>query len=213
LECERGIPNKSENLRCDDELWHHSMSAVRTNKWNFVDGGGGLLASAVMIFVFFWWSGQKSWRQLVTPKSRLLLLALASLSWLIKIPAYELFFVTELMRGYHPHWADSIAIALSQTQGVVLRLFLPYIAIWLIFVVGARLPAPLFSSVPGRPLVNAFWTAAAALLLVPIGLCLIGAILDGPILMVPFLWLTLWLALCARAAAVSRHRSNSSQQL
>jgi hypothetical protein len=97
-------------------------------------------------------------------------------------------------------------------QSILLRLFLPYIAIWLIFIVGARLPASVFSNVPGRPLVNAFWTGAAALLFVPIGLVLIGAILEGPILMVPFLWLTLWLTLCARAAALTRHRLRSAQQ-
>jgi len=48
---------------------------------------------------------------------------------------------------------------------------------------------------------------------VPVGLVLVGAILEGPIVMVPFLWLTLWLILCARAAALTRHRPNSLEQL
>jgi hypothetical protein len=211
FECERDIPNNNENRQCDNNLWHLSMNALRTNKWSLVDGGGGLLASALTMFVFRWLSGQKSWRQWSTPKSSLSILALASLSWLMQIPAYDLMFIAELTRGYHPHWADSIAIPILETQSVVLRLFLPYIAIWPVFVVGARLPTSVFSTLPGRPLVNAFWTTATALLLLPIGLYLIGTILEGPIVMVPFLWLTLWLLLCARAAALTRHRPNSVQ--
>jgi len=206
LECEPGIRNTNENLQCDTELWHRSMKTLRTNKWSLVDGGGGLLVSGLMMSIFFWWNRQKSWRQLSTPRSSLLILALAGLSWLMQIPAYGLFFMTELMRGYYPHWADSIAIPMFHFQSILLRLFLPYMAIWLLFIVGARLPVALFSTVPGRPLVNAFWSGATALLLMPIGLVLIGAILEGPILMVPFLWLTLWLMLCARAAALTRHR-------
>lgn len=212
LECVPGIPNANENLQCDSEQWYRSMSTLRTNKWSLIDGGVGLLASGLTMCVFFWRSRQKLWRQLLTPKSSLSILALAGLSWLMQIPAYAFFFIIELTRGYYPHWADSIAIPMSQSQSVLLKLFLPYMAIWLIFVIGARLPTSVFSTIPGRPLVNAFWTGAAALLLVPIGLVLIGAILEGPILMVPFLWLTLWLALCARAAALSRHRPNSSRQ-
>jgi hypothetical protein len=88
----------------------------------------------------------------------------------------------------------------------LLQWFLPYMAIWLLFVVGARLPARVFSNVPGRPLVNAFWTGITAVLFVLVASVLVGAILDGPILMVPVLWLTLWLLLCARAAALTRHR-------
>src|SRR6478735_5491164 len=123
-ECERGVPNTNENRQCDSALWHRSMDTLRTNKWSLVDGGGGLLASASMMFVFCWWSGQKSWRRWLTPKSGLSILALASSSWLMQIPAYDLLFMTELMRGYHPHWADSIAIPVLQTHSVVLRLFL-----------------------------------------------------------------------------------------
>ena len=124
----------------------------------------------------------------------------------MQIPAYALHFITEMTRGYHPHWADTIAIPMIESESIVLGLFLPYIAIWLVFVVGARLPVSLFSTAPGRPLVNVFWTGASVLLMVPIVLVLFGAVLEGPTLMVPFLWLTLWLALCARAAALTRHR-------
>jgi hypothetical protein len=123
----------------------------------------------------------------------------------MQIPAYFIFFVTEIERGYHPSWADSLAIPVMATEAFVRRLFLPYVAVWLIFVIGGRLPAPVFSKIPGRSVVGLVWTAAAALLFVPIVLCLIGAILEGPVLMVPFLWLTLWLTLCARAAALTRH--------
>jgi hypothetical protein len=188
------------------------MNNLRTNKWSFVDGGGGLLASALTMGVFLWLSRQKSWRRLLTPKSSLLILALASVAWLMQIPAYILFFITELTRGYYPHWGDSIAIPIYQFRSILLGLFLPYLAIWILFVIGARLPAPIFSTIPGRPLVNAFWTGATALLLVPIVLVLIGAIIEGPIVMVPFLWLTVWLVLCARAAALTRHRPHSTQQ-
>lgn len=212
VECEPGIPNTNENLRCDNDLWYRSMNTLRTNKWSLVDVGDGLLASGLTLGVFFWWVRQKPWRQLLTPKSSLSIVGLAGLSWLMQIPAYGLFFMTELARGYYPHWADSIAIPMIQFQSILLWLFLPYMGIWLFFVVGARLPASVFSTVPGRPLLNAFWTGATALLLVPIGLVLIGAILEGPIVTVPFLWLTLWLTLCARAAALTRHRPRSAQQ-
>jgi hypothetical protein len=206
LECEPGIRNTNENLQCDSELWYRTMKALRTDKWSLVDVGGGLLLSGLMMSVFFWWSRQKSWRQLSTPRSSLSILALAGLCWLMQIPAYALFFITELTRGYYPPWADSIAIPMFQFTSILLSLFLPYMALWLFFVVGARLPVAVFSTVPGRPFVNAFWSGAATLLFIPIGLILIGAILEGPILMVPFLWLTLWLVLSARAAALTRHR-------
>src|SRR5688572_17439501 len=114
--------------------------------------------------------------------------------------------MTELARGYYPHWADSIAIPMIQLQSMLLALFLPYMAIGLFFVVGARLPVPIFSTIHGRPIISAFWTAATALTLLPIGLVLIGTILEGPTAMVPLFWLTVWLTLCARAAALSRHR-------
>jgi hypothetical protein len=205
-ECERGIPNTNENLQCDSEQWHRSMRALRTSKWSLVDGGEGLLLSGLTAGAFCWWTRKKSWRQMLTPSNSLSILAVAALSWLIQIPAYVLLFIAELTRGYYPHWADSIAIPISQFESILLGLFLPYMAIWLLFVVGARLPAQVFSTIPGRPLVNAFWTGATALLVVPIALALIGAILEGPTLMVPFLWLTLWLTLCARAAALTRHR-------
>jgi hypothetical protein len=212
LECQPGIPNTDENRRCDDQLWHRAMNTLRTNKWRLIDGGGGLLASGLTMAVFFGASRRKSWRQLLTPGSSLSILALAGLAWLMQIPAYGLLLMTELTRGYYPHWADSIAIPMLQLQSTVFGLFLPYMGIWLFFVVGARLPVSIFSTIPGRPLLNAFWTAATALLLLLTGLVLVGAILEGAILIVPFLWLTLWLTLCARAAALTRHRPDSAKE-
>jgi hypothetical protein len=210
-ECQPGIPNTDENRRCDDQLWHRAMNTLRTNKWRLIDGGGGLLASGLTMAVFFGASRRKSWRQILTPGSSLSILALAGLAWLMQIPAYALLFVTELTRGYYPHWSDSIAIPMQSMLFGLFLLFLPYMGIWLVFVVGARLPVSIFSTIPGRPLLNAFWTTAAAMLLLLTGLVLVGAILEGAILMVPFLWLTLWLTLCARAAALTRHRPNSAQ--
>ncbi len=206
LECEPGILNANEDRQCDSQLWRRSMNALRTSKWSLVDSGAGLLLSGLTTCVFFWWRGRKPSRLWLTPKSTLSILALAGLCWLVQIPAYALHFITEMTRGYHPHWADTIAIPVIESESILLGLFLPYMAIWLVFVVGARLPVSLFSTAPGRPLVNAFWTGASALLIVPIALVLIGAVLEGPTLMVPFLWLTLWLTLCARAAALTRHR-------
>lgn len=211
-ECAPGIPNSDENLTCDTKLWHRSMSALRTSKWRLVDGGGGLLVSGLMMAVFSWWNARKHRSHLLTAKKSLWILTLASLCWWMQIPAYQLFLMTEGARDYYPHWADSIAIPIFQIREVVLELFLPYMAIWLFFVVGARLSAHVFSTVRGRLLVNAFWTGVAALLLLPIGLYLIIAILDGPILMVPFLWLTVWLVFCLRAAALTRHRPGSAPQ-
>ena len=206
LECELGVPNKNSNSRCDNQVWHRSMDALRTYRWRLIDIGGGLLASALSIFVFAKWNGRKSWKEMVTPKRSWSIIVLAALAWLMQIPAFMLFFAKEVTaRDCCPWWADSIAIPIFQTDAVVLALFLPYMAVWVIFVVGGRLPASVFITVPGRPFVNILWTGAAALLCALIILYLIGAILDGPILMVPFLWLALWLALCARAAALSRH--------
>ncbi|MET0720860.1 MAG: hypothetical protein ABWY64_08495, partial [Tardiphaga sp.] len=108
-----------------------------------------------------------------------------------------------------PHWADTIMIPIMQFLSVVLALYLPCIAVWLFFVVGAKFPAPVFSTVSGRPFVNVLWTAAALLMFVPVALYLVMAIFGGLTLMVPFLWLVLWLTLCARAAALSRHTSKS----
>lgn len=206
LECERGIVNTDKDQRCDSELWYRSMDSLRTSKWNLVDSGAGLLLSGLTMGVFFWWRGRQPRRLWLTPKSILSILALAALCWLVQIPAYALYFITGMTRGYYPHWADTIIIPMAASERIVLALFLPYMAIWLVFVVGARLPVSLFSTAPGRPLVNALWTGASALLIVPLVLVLIWAVLEGPTLMVPSLWLTLWLMLCARASALSRHR-------
>jgi hypothetical protein len=205
-ECELGVPNKSDRSRCDSEVWHRSMDALRTYKWRLIDVGGGLLASALSIFVFAKWNGRTSWKEMTTPKRSLSIVALVALVWLMQIPAFMLFFAAEVtVRDCCPWWADSVAIPIFQTDAVVLLLFLPYVAVWLFFVGGAQLPVTVFRNVPGRPMINILWTGAAVLLCVPIVLYLINAILDGPVLMVPFLWLALWLALCARAAALSRH--------
>ncbi len=211
-ECVPGIPNGDENLKCDSNLWHRSMSALRTSKWRLVDGGGGLLLSGLMIAVFFWWNAGKCRNHFLTPRKSLWILALASLCWWMQIPAFLLFLLTEGSRDYYPQWADSIAIPIFAIQHVVREFFLPYMAAWLVFLVGARLSARLVASVLGRLLVNVFWTGAAVLLLVPIGSYLIIAILDGPMLMVPFLWLTVWLVFCVRKAALTRHRPVSAQQ-
>jgi len=48
-------------------------------------------------------------------------------------------------------------------------------------------------------------------MLVPIGWYLIIAILDGPMLMVPFLWLTVWLVFSTRASALTWRRPHSGQ--
>ena len=206
LECMRGVPNPDAGRLCSNEIWHRSMNELRTIKWSLVDQGGAMLASGLTMCVFLRWSRGKSWRQWSTPRWNFSLLAMAALAWLMQIPVYDLYFITELTRDYLPHWSDSISIPMLAAQAKLLQWFLPYMAIWLLFVVGARSPARVFSSVPGRPLVNAFWTGITAVLFVLVAAVLVGAILDGPILMVPILWLTLWLLLCARAAALSRHR-------
>jgi hypothetical protein len=207
VECELGVPNKNDNFQCDSQMWHRSMDALRTYKWPLVDLGAGLLASALSILIFAKWAGPRLLRELVTPKRRWLLVALVAFAWLMQIPAYSLYFIAEVsLRDCCPWWADSVGLPLMQTQQVVLILFVPYVALWLVFIVGSRLPVPVFLTVPGRPFVNIIWTGAALFLGVPLTLYLINTIIDGPIVMVPFLWLTLWLVLCARSAALSRHR-------
>jgi hypothetical protein len=63
-------------------------------------------------------------------------------------------FFKELSRGYYPWWADSIAIPMFEIESSVRRLFLPYLVVWLIFVAGGQLPVRVFSTIPGRPVVN-----------------------------------------------------------
>jgi hypothetical protein len=53
------------------------------------------------------------------------------------------------------------------------------------------LPASIFSSLPGRPFVDAFWTGITARLLAPVGLALTPAVIEGPVVMVAFLRLIL----------------------
>jgi hypothetical protein len=210
-ECERGVRNENENLQCNNEQWHRSMDSLRTDKWQFVDLGSGLMASALSILAFAKWKGRKSWSEMATPRRKLSFLILVSVCWLMQIPGYDVFYLMELTRGYHPWWADSIGIPIYETRRLVTNLFLPYLGIWLCFVVGARLPARAFSMVANRPVVNFFWTVSSVLLAAPVGLCLMDAIFEGPTLMVPFLWLTLWLTLCARAAALTRHRPKGAR--
>lgn len=207
-ECEVAVPNpkKDESPPCESTVWHRSMAGLRTYKWRLVDLGNGLMVSVLTLFVFAKWHARKSGRAVGTPKRAVSIVVLAMVSWLAIIPASTMLYFVELRRDYYPWWADSIAIPIFETGVVVLVLLLPYIALWSIFVVGARLPAPILLTVPGRPFVNIGWTAATVLLLFfPAIFGLVITILDGPILMVPFLWLTFWLAMCARAAALSRH--------
>lgn len=205
-ECEYGVPNKNEYHQCDSDVWHRSMNSLRTYKWRFVDLGNGLLVSAVTLFAFAKWQARKSGRAMLTPRRAVSIVTLATVAWLMIIPASTLLYFVELARDCCPWWADSASIPIFITGEVVLTLLLPYVALWLIFVLGGRLPVPIFLTVPGRPFVNIVWTGAAVMLLcLPSAYGLVVAIIDGPILMVPFLWLTLWLAICARAAALSRH--------
>jgi hypothetical protein len=206
LECIPGVPNPDPNRQCPDEIWQRSMSELRTIKWILVDQGGALLVSGLTMCVFAFWSRGKSWRQWSTPRWKLAILVLAALAWLVQFPVYFVYFIGRLTRDDLPHWADSISIPMGALQANLLQWFLPYMAIWSLFVIGARLPVRIFSRLPGRPLVNAFWTGVTAVLFVLVAAVLVGAVLDGPVLMLPFLWLTLWLLLCARAAALTRHR-------
>jgi hypothetical protein len=156
LECRRGVPNPDVDRLCSNEIWHRSMNELRTIKWGLVDQGGAMLASGLTMCVFLCWSRRKSWRKWSTPRWNFSVLALAAVAWLIQIPAYDLFFITELTRDHLPHWADSISIPMLASHTNLFQWFLPYMAIWSLFVIGARLPARIFSNLPGRPLVNAF---------------------------------------------------------
>jgi len=211
LECEIGVPNlkSGEMPPCESDVWHRSMDGLRTHKWRLIDFGGGLMASAITLFGFVKWHARQSRSMVCTPKRSVTIVALASIVWLMQVPAHSLYYFVEFSRDCCPWWADSLSIPIVDTAQGVLVLLLPWIGLWLVFVAGARLPAPVFLTVPGRPLVNFIWTGAAALLFVPIVINLLIAIIDGPVTMVPFLWFALWLVLCARAAALSRHLSTA----
>ena len=60
--------------------------------------------------------------------------------------------MTELARGYYPPWSDSVVIPMSQVQDILLWLFVPYLAIWLVFVVGSSLQC--FRSAAGQRLLD-----------------------------------------------------------
>lgn len=203
---ENNAPDGSRG-NCNGKSWYQSMNALRTNKWPFVDAGRGLLLSALSLFIFAQWMRRKNWGEMVTP-GRITILVLASLGWLMQMPALTLHLMEDLSRDCCPHWADSLGVSLMGILFGVLAGFLPCIAVWSMFVVGARLPAPVFSQLRRWPFLNIFWSSAAALLLcIPIAVYLVAAIFGGPVLMVPVLWLMLWLSLCARSAALTRHHS------
>jgi hypothetical protein len=211
-ECVVGVPNPDPGLVCADDVWTRSMASLQTGKWRYLDAGMGLLASALTLVVFGWYCrrvGWEAWADLKTPRRAGTFVILASICWFVQIPAQLVsLFVAFTTRDCCPWWADSMIIPMVEIPMVGVALFFPYLAIWVCLWLGflfrSRLPAPFFLIVPERKAVTILWTVATLVLAAPLMLYLGYTVLNGPTLMVPFLWLSLWLVLCLRAAALSR---------
>ena len=211
-ECEIGVPNPNPDGQCESAVWHKSMNSLRTYKWFFVDLGAGLLVTALSYVAFAIWIGGKTGRELTTPKNVSSILGLVALVWFAQLPAFAIFFIADVtQRDCCPWWADSVGIPLMGTAFGVITFSVPYLMIWAPLVIGAKLPVRIDYSVANRPGVNALWTIVAGILGLAVAAYLVAAIFGGLTLMVPFLWLSLWLVLCARAAALSRHTPRSAE--
>jgi hypothetical protein len=211
-ECELGVPNPSHNQICDSDTWHRSMERLLTNKWPYIDFGIGLIVFSISLAVFGWFYHRKGclrWREIQTPKTFTTIILMAALCWLIQIPAYLMSLFVELSRNYYPWWADSFAIPLSEIPSGLIALFVPYLLLWaaigLVFFYKSRLPTPVFPPMSEAFFRHAVWTTLTTIIAAPVLFDLGSVLVYGPSLMVPFLALTLWLLICARAAALNRH--------
>ncbi len=211
-ECEPGVANPSQDGMCDSKIWHRSMESLRTNKWPYVDFGIGLIVSSISLAAFggvYHRKGCLRWREIQTPKTFTVIFLMAAMCWLVQIPAYLMSLFVEFSRNYYPWWADSLAIPLSEIPSGLIALLVPYLLLWaaigLVFFYKSPLPAPIFPPMSGAFVRHALWTILTMIIAAPVLFVLGSVLVYGPSLMVPFLALTLWLLICARAAALNRY--------
>jgi hypothetical protein len=212
-ECEPGVPNPNPP-ECDTETWVRSMRGLSTSKWDYHDIGSGLIASALTLLAFslcFHLRGERTLRSLRTPRHVGAVLAIFAASWLMQIPAFIFSRQIEIERRYGPPWADAQSMSTHIANFGVLVFLVPLTFLfWLIFFHRSRLPAPLWLTVPGRPWLTAFWTLVAALPFALFAGYLVAAHISNTAL-VPIGWVGIWVVLCGRAAALSRHLQDRSR--
>jgi hypothetical protein len=89
------------------EYWQ-LRDEMLTPKFQLQDYGGTLIAAAVGVFLV----SRKGWRNLKSPHSRAVLLAVAFASPFLTVGSYIFDLLLGFERGEFPHWADSTGIPL-----------------------------------------------------------------------------------------------------
>lgn len=203
----RNAPMSREDRRRCTDLWFADMAAVRTSKWPLQDRGLALIAFAATVAGGIWYfrrDGATSWRELMTPRTRIGFLLTGMVIWGAQLPAHLFALGQNAGREMFPHWADSLGIPIHQLTWEM-KVTLPIVtllgiaALW-----RAKLPTSLWHWDRGKPWRCWGWSmlcaVATALLVADVSLALVG----GRFLLVPLGCVGVYLVLSARAAMLSR---------
>lgn len=107
-----GLSNGQSN-----EYWK-LREEMLTPKFQLQDYGGTLVALSIGVLLV----SRKGWRQLRSPKYRVMLFGLAFATPLLTAGAYVFDLLQGFARGEFPHWADSMAIPLMGVPVLLLVL-------------------------------------------------------------------------------------------
>jgi hypothetical protein len=183
------------------------MDALRTSKWAIFDLGAGIVASAATLATGIFLLRIQTFsdlRNLRTPRSRLLILAICVSAWFLSFCASAYSFFQDLGRHMSPWWADSIAIPLGEIKifyfdGVIILVSLT----WLLALHRAALPTSLWVWRQDAPIASWFFSVCAAVSLLGSAWSFSDVLRFGPYIAVPAIGLWIYGALVVRAAGIS----------
>ncbi|MDQ4086734.1 MAG: hypothetical protein M3177_01765 [Pseudomonadota bacterium] len=197
-----------DDPECAGEQWYRDMDNLRTRRHTLMDGGGGLMLFAATGLVILAAAGRRralSLADLRTPRHVGTFFALGVSAMIMFVAAVSHSFVIELRRDYLPWCADSIAIGMfsAWAGGIVLLTILlaAGTAICLFF---GPLPARLWLWDHSRPVRSWLWTVLTGLFVAALLLALVDVASTSMFLGIPSCVIGTYLALSARAAALSR---------
>jgi hypothetical protein len=209
-------PNWRNNVpELDSAAFYHAQEANLSFAGRYADIGIGLFSLGASLLVGLALLRVRQFNDLVnlkTPSSRVLLLAVAAITWLSFIPAEWLWLSYTLNRGDYPWWSDTIAIPIA---GAAI-----FGAVGLPVVVGglavclwrSRLPADFWRAPIG--IWGWFTTVVLALVIVIAFVVLISGVAEGNPFTTPLTVIVIYLLLCGRAVSAQapdvRH-DNASQ--
>jgi len=198
--------DRAESAAFKIEYWRE-VGALNTGKWRLLERGRGFVvlagAGLAAVLLLRLWDARNLAR-VRTPRSARSFLLLGVLAWVGLVPAEWIALLELAGRGHLPYWADSAGLPMLSWAFVVLAPLPVVVGLaWFGVLRRARLPASLWTWDRARPVRNLFWIVACAALALFFAALLARAVELGVFLAVPLAAVLVYLALSARAAALS----------